>query len=208
MKMVRALKDLIKYKLYFIILIAASVMGSVTYPGAFTEAVMSNKYNHIKNNVTELIIESAVYGEKKTLIDNDDYQQIKNFIWHLSKKDKKRFAICTRLNGKMNYIHRMIMNCPTGMVVDHINHNPLDNRKCNLRICTPKQNSYNNTSKNGNSKYVGVSFRKDKNKYRAYIFNNYKQITLGHFKTEIEAVIARDCAARIIYGEFANLNLK
>ena len=96
------------------------------------------------------------------------------------------------------------MNCTDKYLqVDHINGNPLDNRKANLRLVTNQQNQFNskNTGSGDNSR-KGVSFRKDRNKWRAYITLNGKQIALGSFDTEAEAIEARIQAEEKYYREY------
>ncbi len=93
------------------------------------------------------------------------------------------------------------------MVYEYINNNPLDNRKCNLRIVTPVQNAMNKTSsKNSTSKYIGISWCKNRNKWQSYITINNKRIALGRFNNEIEAAKIRDIATLKYYCEYGNLN--
>jgi hypothetical protein len=104
-------------------------------------------------------------------------------------------------------LHRYLLNYTGKDYIDHINNNPLDNRKSNLRIVTSSQNNMNKISnKNSTSKYIGVAYYKRKNKWRSYIKVNGKNIFLGNFKDEIEAVKARDIATKKYYKEYGNLN--
>lgn len=102
-----------------------------------------------KDDYIELTIASGKFDNKKVLIDIDDYEKIKKYTWHLVPGKMKNYtvfyAVATIDGGKSKGLrmHRYITNCPDGMVVDHINHNGLDNRKSNLRICTPQQNQLN-----------------------------------------------------------------
>jgi len=108
------------------------------------------------------------------------------------------------VSGERTYLHRFIMNSPKGKVIDHINGDKLDNRKQNLRIYTIKQNIINSKiSKNNTSGYTGVSFRKNRNVYRANIMVNRKQIYLGSFERIEDAVLARKKAEEKYFGEFA-----
>lgn len=102
-------------------------------------------------------------------------------------------------------IHRVIMCPPPGMFVDHINHNKLDNRRCNLRICTPTQNMANRlTWGDKASVYKGVY--KSRKRWRASIMINGKKINLGSFDSQEDAAKEYDRAAIRLFGEFALTN--
>jgi hypothetical protein len=106
-------------------------------------------------------------------------------------------------------MHRIILNAPPHLVVDHINHNGLDNRKANLRLCTVAQNNQNtrpHANPNKLSKYKGVSLDKNRNLYIALIHRNKKNYYLGRFKNETDAAKAYDKKAAELFGEFAYLN--
>lgn len=104
-------------------------------------------------------------------------------------------------------MHRMIMNPPDGMVVDHRNGDTLDNRRENLRVCTPKQNLQNRKSEKGSSsRYIGVHWHTPPGKWLATINPNKQNYSLGHFDSEEDAAIARDVAAQFFFGGFARLN--
>jgi len=93
------------------------------------------------------------------------------------------------------------------MCIDHINGDGLDNRRSNLRFVTATQNQANSLKRKiGKSKYKGVSFKKDKKKWVAYICPGGKYIHLGYFTEEKEAARAYNKAARKEYGEYCNLN--
>lgn len=141
------------------------------------------------------------YG-KIILFDDEDYDEVMKHKWLGGKYSS---AI---IDGKKVSMHRFIMKCNDPKIrVDHINHNGLDNRRCNLRLATYKQNMANRLpSKNGTSKYLGV--HKRGNYFRAQIsLGKRKSKYLGSFKTEEEAAIAYNEAAKIVHGEFANLNV-
>jgi hypothetical protein len=93
------------------------------------------------------------------------------------------------------------------ILVDHIDRNPLNNQKNNLRISNKSTNGMNRLKPIHNtSGYKGVSFRKERNKFRAYITLNQKTINLGHYKTAIEAAKVYNDAAIKYHKEFAVLN--
>ncbi len=105
-------------------------------------------------------------------------------------------------------MHRLIMNAPAGLVVDHIDGNSLNNRKTNLRICTQAQNIHNSRPRrNRSSKYKGVFWNKVNKKWSVSIRKGDKRIYLGGFDDEIEAALAYDRKAEELFGEFAYLNM-
>lgn len=97
----------------------------------------------IKENHAEIVINSQKYGEKIALIDIDDIDKISSYSWNLKPSKRGQFYIKTSVAGKELKLHRLITNCPDNLVVDHINHNTLDNRKVNLRNCTVVENGRN-----------------------------------------------------------------
>ena len=105
----------------------------------------------------------------RALIDLDDIDKCKDIKWHI---DAKGYVV----NTTIRQIHRYIMDCPDYMVVDHINHNPLDNRKSNLRVCTVNDNQKNMPiSSNSKTNLRGISIEKNRNKkYRVRLQLNGK----------------------------------
>jgi len=101
-------------------------------------------------------------------------------------------------------MHRLIMRPRRGYVVDHIDGNGLNNRRCNLRVCTRRQNQANRGPCGGSSQFVGVSRERDK--WRAEIHYRGKHIYIGIFTDEAEAAKARDRKAYELHGEYAYLN--
>lgn len=142
-----------------------------------------------------------------TIVDDEDYEYLNQWKWtaDFDLHTKSYYAIrkqrSTKLNQKQKFIrmHRLIMNAPKGKVVDHINHDTLDNRKENLRIVSIRQNMQNKKIK-GISKYRGVHWDKKANKWRASISINNKTKELGRFegtlKGEREAAKAYERACR------------
>ena len=92
------------------------------------------------------------------------------------------------------------------MEVDHIDRNPLNNHRINLRICTKAQNQQNCKGRGGTSKYKGVCWEKRRKKWRATIKNNGKQVHIGEFCDEKEAAKAYNKKALEFFGEFSRLN--
>ena len=133
----------------------------------------------------------------RALIDLDDVDRVKNYKWSLAHEYV--------YNHDKSRLHRYIMDCPEDMVVDHINHNPLDNRKENLRVCTQQQNCMNRskTSKN-TSGTVGVCWHKGSGKWVARIKINGKYKSLGSYNDLENAIQARKNAEIEYFGEYRN----
>ena len=153
---------------------------------------------------------------KFAIVDADDYDRLNQYKWCLSKTRHTNYAMRRtkgklvkgkRVKRKAILMHRSILNAPRHLVVDHINHNGLDNRKSNLRLCTRAENSRNRRPFRFNgSRYKGVSWDKQRKRFLAAIRCKGKYYNLGRFKSEITAAKAYDRKARELFGEFAYLN--
>jgi dCMP deaminase len=156
------------------------------------------KFNKIKNDDGNYIF---TIKNKTIIIDKDMYTLMYKHTWSIVNNYVKT-------NNKL--LTRMVMNCnenDNNLVVDHINGNTLDNRKCNLRLITQAQNTLNqSSSKNSSSKYIGVYYHKISKKWASSIGINGKPIHLGVFDREQDAALARDYATKTYYKEFGRLN--
>lgn len=148
---------------------------------------------------------------KYALVDDEDFERLNQHKWQVCKKGYCFYAqrSIQKSNGgwTTSPMHRQVMSAPPDMQVDHHNHNGLDNRKANLRLCTRSQQQHNQLShKNTSSKYKGVCWYKLYKKWLASIRYMYKSYHLGYFYNEVEAAKAYDAKAKEIFGEFACLN--
>lgn len=143
---------------------------------------------------------------KFAIVDAEDYGWPSQYKW-FAVKSRETFYAQRFGDGTIVGMHREIMRAPKGMVCDHKNHNGLDNRKSNLRLCTNAQNLYNKMPKKGcASRYKGVSLGNDSKTWRARIGFKGRRINLGYFADEIKAAMAYDDKAAELFGEFAYLN--
>lgn len=144
------------------------------------------------------------YSHLKVIIDENMFETLRKHTWYSNPEG----YIFTMDGKKRIFLHRMIVDCPAHLEVDHINRNPLDNRKVNLRVATRSQNLQNRTSKKDafTSNYKGVSWDKTRTKWRATIQLDKKSKTIGRFRTEKEAALAYNEKAKELHGEFAYLN--
>lgn len=147
------------------------------------------------------------------LVDNEDFESVSKIKWSVIIQSSGRCEAMGNIGyGRKNTdpirMHTLIMNPPKGMTIDHINHNALDNRKSNLRICTNRQNNRNKKAPSNNtSGFKGVVWHKGGNKWMAQIrIDNDEHLYLGLFKDKIAAAKAYNEAALKHHGEFAFLN--
>lgn len=141
-----------------------------------------------------------------------DFEWLNQWKWQAGRTTNgkcyvvRRATITTGVRRNLS-MHRLITHAPRGTEVDHRNGDSLDNRRCNLRICTGTQNKCNRPKGTGaSSQFKGVCLDKERSKWKAQIEIDYKSIALGRFDNEIEAAQAYDRAARELHGEFARLN--
>ena len=150
------------------------------------------------------------------LVDDEDFDYLNQWKWCVKIKSNTIYVVRTIVinykpkKTKTIRMHRLIMLCNIGKIVDHIDHNGLNNQKNNLRFCTTNQNRANSikTNKYTTSKFKGVTLNKKSNKWISKMTINKKNIHIGCYKDEIDAAMAYDKKAKEIYGEFANLNFK
>lgn len=136
---------------------------------------------------------------KWCIIDKEDYIKVKDYKW--------RFMVnyaCSDTKKVHIKMHNLIINFKSNkeFSVDHINRNGLDNRKCNLRICSRSENEQNKSCKN---LFKGVCLRSD-GLYISQITKNKRAYKIGAYDNIIDAAIAYDIAALILYGNNAYVN--
>lgn len=149
------------------------------------------------------------------LVDNEDFEWLDQYKWSTYKSRSsncyaKRQA--PRTNGKRYTIQmsRCILGLTPGdkREADHINHDTLDNRRSNLRVCSRQQNCMNRKSRqNTLSQYKGVSWHKQIKKWQAQIMIAGEYKYLGCFVLEISAALAYNKAAKKLFGTFAYINV-
>ncbi len=150
---------------------------------------------------------------KFTMVDDDDFEYLNQWKWYAALFTGAKTYYAVRVdytNGKRTILmHRVILELTDRKVkADHRDHNGLNNQRKNLRSATHSQNIKNTCSrKNSTSKFLGVHWEKERNKWKAEITSNRKTKRIGRFDREIDAAVAYNKAAIEIHGEFANLNI-
>lgn len=144
----------------------------------------------------------------ETIVDDEDYEYLNQWKWYTFKSRPNLIYVTRRINNKTIYLHRFILNITNkNTIIDHIDGNPLNNQKSNLRICTQSENMQNaRKHKNCSSKYKGVCWDKNRNKWIVNLDINKKRIHIGRFNLEKDAALAYNKAATKYFGSFAKLN--
>lgn len=143
------------------------------------------------------------------LVDSEDVHRVGDRNWSASRPPGSVTFYATRcLRTQSGHfaepLHRVVMDAPDDMEVDHINGDTLDNRRCNLRLATRAENSCNRRiSRNNTSGYKGVSFDKKRGVWVAYITVARRRRHLGSFPAAELAHEAYCKAALELHGEFA-----
>jgi hypothetical protein len=141
------------------------------------------------------------------IVDDGDFEWLSQWKWKAFTATAMKTAYAYRSKKRVILMHRAIMGEPTGKVVDHINHDTLDNRRDNLRTCTWRESNFNRLRQSNNrSGYIGVFWDKWHNRWKAMITVDGKQVRLGSFKDAVSAARARDAAIKRLHGDFAVLN--
>lgn len=159
----------------------------------------------IENGVGYIPLSRAMVA----IVDPEWVPELEKHNWHAARgghPDSPYYAATRNKGGKGRILmHRYIFGT-TEALVDHINHDTLDNRRANLRAATVAQNGQNTrTPKNNKTGYKGVSWDKENNKFLVVIRHNGKHMHVGRRNTA-EAAYALYCeTAQRLHGEFACL---
>lgn len=139
-----------------------------------------------------------------TKVDDEDFDELSQFNWQAGVQASGTVYAVRHGGVRM---HRVILNAPKGRLVDHADHDGLNNQRFNLRLTDYTGNCRNSTSRRGSSsRFLGVD--RNEGSWRARIQVEKRNLFLGRFPSEAEAAQAYDEAAREHFGAFANLNFK
>lgn len=150
---------------------------------------------------------------KVTKVDDDTWEWARHKKWHtFPNHDRGFYAKCAgrTADGRPTtvFLHRLIMQAPPGVHVDHIDGDTLNNQRSNLRLASRSLNKANGkVYRNNSSGYKGVHFHKREGKFSASIGQGGELVWLGFFQSAEEAARAYDRAALFYFGEFAKTNV-
>lgn len=177
-----------------------NLRGGTTSCGCYNKEraiEVNKKYNQWELFMTTNKAVGTDSKGRKFTIDIEDWLKCKDYYWSVGTQG----YVTAIINNKTILLHRYVMNCPDDKVVDHINGDPTDNRKSNLRICTQQQNTMNRKkSSNNTSGCTGVCW--SNNKWQAQIGYRGKVLNLGLFTNIEDAIKARQDAELKYYGEY------
>jgi hypothetical protein len=143
--------------------------------------------------------------DKSSVIDSESWELVSLFPWWAINSSGRLYAISYQRPAIL--MHRLLLDCPDDLFVDHKNGDGLDNRMQNLRICTHAENMRNRKRcSNCSSRFKGVHWDSHEKKWRAKIGLDGRYVRLGRFNSETQAALAYDKAARQFHGEFARVN--
>ena len=146
------------------------------------------------------------------VIDDEDADLVAGFKWYPMKAPHGKFYPAGWKHMPPGryfvHLHRLIANAQPGELIDHVDRDPLNCRRSNLRRVTRQQNNQNRSpnQRQRTSKYKGVYLARSFGCFRAAIVHNRKRIMLGYFKNEEDAARAYNAKAVELFGEFAYLN--
>ena len=161
----------------------------------------SNKKHNEYRQVEDTVYVKFSNCDEEFLCDANDWEYAKNVCWYKNNTGYARSEIDNKFVLFHDYILNIDPSCETE--VDHISGNRLDNRRCNLRLCSRKENAYNKgLYSNNTSGVTGVSWHKTYCKWGAYIQKDKKNITLGYFDLYEDAVKVRREAEVKYFGEY------
>lgn len=157
--------------------------------------------------------EIALTQGQVALVDEDDGPWVEQFKWSAALVQRDKFVAVRQ--GEVGpglrrniYLSRALLGLGYGdpLQADHRNHDTLDNRRSNLRVVTPASNKENQPSRGGSSRFVGVTWDRDRGLWRAQIQWRGRVVNLGRFVREMEAAEARDLFV-VEHGTAHALNL-
>ena len=145
------------------------------------------------------------YAGKRVIFDAVHYPKIRDVYGWSVRTNVGGYTFVAGTKGEYvnKIIARLLLSCPAGMLVDHINGNALDNRVANLRLATAQQNAFNVRCPN-----KGVSFDRRKNLFYSRIRTSQGRVFLGYFTTSSAAAAAYLQASIKYHGEFSSFAIK
>lgn len=160
----------------------------------------------------KIIAKSRTYGDQEVLLDRQDYLLFKDqtiCVQYSGRKTKRFYAVLVYPGRKLKKLHRVILGLTDPkQIVDHINGDSLDNRRCNLRVTNARGNRLNTRKMNRKSasRFIGVYFEVGRGKWVAKLKSHGRTYFGGRYETEEAAAIAYNILALKHHGPDVYLN--
>jgi len=146
-------------------------------------------------------------GGAMTYLDDADYDRAQAYRWHKTSNGYVAGSVVEQGARKRVYLHRWLLDAQPGQLVDHIDGNPLNNRRSNLRLATRSQNQANRRrNRSSRSRYKGVTWHTRQQRWMARLQVNGRRITIGYYADPLQAAYEYDAFARTYFGEYARVN--
>lgn len=144
------------------------------------------------------------------IVDDADYGWLTEYKWQALVNVKRNVthvyairSVKTARGRGVLMMHRAILPPPPGMLIDHINFSGLDNRRENLRVCTPSQNTARKRLVNNSYGLRGIEYRGGPRPWHGIVIKDGQRHYTDYVATPAEAVTARDALMIQLHGEFA-----
>lgn len=159
-----------------------------------------NYYRDLDDDVVEVISTNGI----PFYIDKCDEALVRTYKWHVCTNQNGYHVV---MNSARVKLYTLLLGAKPGTEVDHIDLNPLNNCRNNIRITTHQENQINHPLQSNNSSGVsGVSYYPPRGKYRARIKIGQHDIHLGYYPTFQHAVQARNVGMECMFGEYGRYN--
>lgn len=161
----------------------------------------------VDGSVVVVPLSTSRRSDAFAVIDAVDADLVLVHRWHVKKSTEgtKLYAVAT-IDGKTVKMHRFLLQPNDDELVDHRDGDGLNNRRNNLRACTPRQNNLNRPKYRGSSQYKGVSYKQSNRQWVACVKVQNRSIHLGLFSNEVDAALAHDAWLREHDPEFGRFN--
>lgn len=171
--------------------------GKIKSCGCFNAERIKKQRKFNEYKIVDGYVKVKLNDENHMLCDIEDWERFNGHYWFMNDAG---YAVCETMKTGTLRFHKLVTGTTAEVIIDHINRNKLDNRKCNLRIATASVNAINRGLQSNNTTgYKGVYFDKRRRVWKAWVKVYGKLITLGSYPKKEEAIAARQAGEEKYY---------
>lgn len=171
--------------------------GKIKSCGCFNAERIKKQRKFNEYKIVDGYVKVKLNDENHMLCDIEDWERFNGHYWFMNDAG---YAVCETMKTGTLRFHKLVTGTTAEVIIDHINRNKLDNRKCNLRIATASVNAINRGLQSNNTTgYKGVYFDKRRRVWKAWVKVSGKLITLGSYPKKEEAIAARQAGEEKYY---------